>query len=376
MSWPGERQGVARAAVAGDTDSALETDAATADTDDSEENQGVSREEYLAAVAWVEGESAVDELSRRMVDDLLGPEHDSEGSQYGDSTLPGGAADSVPDAVQMTRGGAAIPRSGGTYNFSASDNAQNPGYTVESDWINLNGGEGFMQWHAEGNLPGASREVALDGGFQFQAGAQQGEMAMIRDLDTTVGLDSGIFSVTMWGAMGGADEQGDFAGFAVYGRDENNEYNELFRWGFTIMEEQDIPESFAYSLNGGDSYVSINPGSGYPSGGVDYSLTWALVGGTIQFTLSATDPSSGGDFFTPFVVYEGTPDDRVVAIAAVLSESGQFAGDGDGSEMQFDNLRVEGHEPTPTPAVPEPGTLGLLAAGLAALWRRKAKREK
>ncbi len=48
--------------------------------------------------------------------------------------------------------------------------------------------------------------LATDGGFQFKAGEPAGEMAMIRGLDTTAGLDSGTFSVTMWGVMGGADE--------------------------------------------------------------------------------------------------------------------------------------------------------------------------
>lgn len=42
--------------------------------------------------------------------------------------------------------------------------------------------------------------------------------------------------------------------------------------------------------------------------------------------------------------------------------------------MQFDNVTVTGHEPVPAPAVPEPGTLGLLAAGLAALLGRRAER--
>lgn len=90
--------------------------------------------------------------------------------------------------------------------------------------------------------------------------------------------------------------------------------------------------------------------------------------------LTAED-GSGGTLFTSDPVELGTTG-RVMAIAVVLVESGAYAEDGDGTDMQFDCLKVEGTESGPTPAVPEPGTLGLLAAGLAALWRRKAKREK
>lgn len=118
--------------------------------------------------------------------------------------------------LAMSWGVAAAPRAVGGDTFCASDNARNPGYAPQTDWIGLNGGEGFKPWKAEGSLPGATRMVATDGGFQFKAGEPAWEMAMIRGLDTTAGLDSGTFSVTMWGAMGGADEPGDFAGFAVY----------------------------------------------------------------------------------------------------------------------------------------------------------------
>lgn len=308
-----------------------------------------------------------------MVDGLLGPQRDGEEGGYGDSTLPGGAVDREPDAVQMTRGGTAGGRSGGGYNFSASDNAQNSGYEEGKDWIYRNGGEGFKRWHAEGSLPGATREVASDGGFKFKAGEPAGEMAMIRDLDTTAGLDSGTFSVTMWGGMGGADEPGDFAGFAVYGKD-GDEYNELLRWGYSLTENTIVEQnSFVYSTDKGANYVEIS--RGYPDNGVDYTLTWALVNGTMQFALTAEHTETGGIYFSDYPVTVET-NDRVMAIAAVLTESGQYTQGGDGSEMQFDNLKVEGHDPNPTPAVPEPGTLGLLAAGLAALWRRKAKREK
>ena len=368
MTWAGNRQGVAKAAVAGDAKPAAAADTDVAAEEGEEEEASITREEYLAAAAYVEGEAAVDELSRRMVEDMFGPSDDGVGTQYGDSTLPGGGDDgALPGGIQMTRGGAVGVRSGGAYNFSASDNAQNSGYEEGKDWIYKNGGEGFKRWHAEGDLPGATRMIASDGGFEFKAGESAGEMAMIRDLNTTEGLDSGTFSVTMWGGMGGADEPGDFAGFAVYGKD-GDEYNELFRWGYSLAENTIVEQnSFVYSTDQGANYVEIS--RGYPDNGVDYTLTWALVNGTMQFELTAKHTETGGIYFSDYPVTVETTD-RVMAIAAVLTESGQYTQGGDGSEMQFDKLKVEGHEPGPTPAVPEPGTLGLLAAGLAALWSR------
>lgn len=381
MSWTGERQGVARAAVDGDTDSAEEPVAAKADTDDpegtSEESQSVSREEYLAAVAWVEGEAAVDELSRRMVDGLLGPERDGEGSEYGESTLPGGTVDRVPDAVQMTRGGTVGTRTAGG-SFSASDDSGN--YSVGQNWVGENGGSGFGEWRPkDGSADLAVSKISGTGGFIMQAGADPGETAMMRSLDTEVGLASGEFSVTVWGAGGGADERGDFAGFAVYGSNDS----ELFRWGFYSKVIDDGEEligisSYWYSSDGGLTYEMVPGIDGYPlpEVGVEYSLTWAQLGGTMHFTLSATEKRDGLPDHVKFSGHEVDVEtsEYVMAIAAVLTEGGLYSQGGDGSEMTFDNLSVTGTEPTP--AVPEPGTLGLLAAGLAALWRRKAKREK
>ena len=101
-----------------------------------------------------------------------------------------------------------------------------------------------------------------------------------------------------------------------------------------------------------------------PLAAVDYTLTWNLMGGTAQFTLSA----DGYFDFSPDKVELGTSA-QVMAIAAILAESGINVSGGNGSEMAFDNLRVTGKEPAP--AVPEPGVPGLLVAGLAALWVRR-----
>lgn len=371
MSWAGERQGVARAAVAGE--GAKDAGAAEGTPEGS---APVTQEEYLATVAWVAGEAAVDELSRRMVDDLLGPEHDGEESRYGESTLPGSADDGARACgVQMTRGAAG---SGGVLavgsgDFSATDSAAN--YTGITDWAEKNGGNGFGAWQE--NLSGgvAVERTVADGSFKMQAGEHSGEIAMVRPLETSQGLESGEFSVTMWGAMGGADEPVDFAGFAVYGSGNgDSEYSELFRWGYS-HDKTTGNEGFVFSMDAGDNYTTVSD-EGFPMGGVDFILTWALVGETTQFTLSVGLPGDAEKeeserkyYVTPFTQSLGTSA-QVMAIAALLTESGSFSADGDGSEMEFDNLRVRGEEPMS--AVPEPGVLGLLAAGAAALFRRKA----
>lgn len=378
MTWAGERQGVAKAAMsAGEANPSGATDAEAAE-EPPEEAEAVSREEYLAAVAWVEGESAVDELSRRMVDDLLGPERDSDESQYGESTLPGGGDEKVlPGGMKMTRGVAAAPRSVGADNFSAGDDAGN--YQVRDDWLGGTGGTGFKDaWHLghESASPSENggHHIAnenhgdLDGNrFNLKSDGLSGTIIAMRDFQTTEGLDSGMFKVTAWGQ---GDEPGDFVGFAVFGANEN----ELFRWGATIDEERTPSETFSYSTDAGKSYTVITA-SGYRPSGYDYTLTWSLLGSTMTFELSAADTGTD-DYFIDrdrFSVPVETTE-RVMAIAAVLTESSIHAEGGNGTEMRFDNISVSGHDPNPTPAVPEPGVLGLLAAGAAALWRRRGRR--
>ena len=379
LSWTGERQGVARASVAEESEPTAAKDTEEAEGAD-EETAPVTREEYLASVAWVEGEVAVDELSRRMVDGLFGPSDDGEESQYGESTLPGGGDDAVlPGGMKVTRGaagnGGAVAVGGGE--FSAADSAGN--YTGETDWADKNGGSGFGAWQE--NLSGgvSVERTVSDGSFKMQAGEHSGEIAMVRPLETSQGLESGEFSVTMWGAIGGADEPVDFAGFAVYGSGNgDSEFSELFRWGFS-HDKNDGTEGIVFSMDMGDNYTTVCEG-GFPMGGVDYIVTWALVGGNTQFTLSvvlAGDAEKETSERTYYFNGEDTPyslgtSEEVMAIAAILTESGSFSADGDGSEMEFDNMKVTGTER----AVPEPGVLGLLAAGLATLWGRRTKREK
>lgn len=379
VSWTGERQGVARAVVAGETEPTEAEDAKeeTEKTDGAEDDaEPITHGEYLESVARVEGEIAVDELSRRMVDGLLGPSDDGEGSQYGESTLPGSGADGDVRLAGMIATHAGTAKNGGA-SFVAVDTSAAEVYKEgEMDWLGKDGGIGFGAWQAKGDTT-VTRSLDASGGFYMKAGADGGEIAMIRSLETAEGvpvsLESGQFTVREWGV---ADEAGDFLGFAVYGSSDGTDGSELIRWGVRLATIEGKPKpvsSFEYSTDGGTTYKFIK--DGYPtSGGVDYTLTWAQLGGTMHFTLSAADIGTGSDRFSDYTVDVETSS-YVMAIAAVLTESGQeTAGGLDGSEMTFDNPSVTGKEPTP--AVPEPGVLGLLAAGAAALFRRKAKKAK
>lgn len=248
--------------------------------------------------------------------------------------------------------------------FTAADESSDAAYTVGASWIGQNGGTGFEAWRvASGSATPDIVKVAADGGFLMQAGETAGEMALVRGLETETGLTSGEFTVTVWGADGGADEEGDFSGFALYGAGDR----ELFRWGFRLMETD---SAFVWSADGGGSHTKIS--EPYPGGGVDYILTWMQLEGKTMLSLTAESTESPGSYY--FRDYTVTLDtvERVMAVGAVLTEGGLWAAGGDGSEMQFDHLKVTGREGA---AVPEPGVLGLLAVGMAGLFGGRRRRK-
>ena len=296
-------------------------------------------------LAWAGGVRGAEELNRQLEQLLMAAPEEAAG---------------VGLAV---RGGT----KGAVGEFTAADESMNEGYRTGEDWLGLNGGEGFGAWREKiGSEKPDVRKVAEDGGFLLQAGETAGEMAMVRDLEAGEGLVSGSFSLTMWGAAGGADEAGDFAGFAIYGANDR----ELFRWGWRLMEGDEPVDAFACSLDGGLTYATL--GWGYPSGGVEYLLTWDLVGGKTQVVLSAAGEGGSGSYVRgqTFSLWSA---ERVTAIAALLTESGTYAAGGDGSEMTFDHLKVTGS--TRGAAVPEPGVLGLLVVGGAGIWGGRRRRE-
>ena len=237
---------------------------------------------------------------------------------------------------------------GDAWEFEAADSSAN--YPVGTDWNGANGGSGFKAWESTGDEP-AARTVAADGGFYLQA-ADSGQSAIVmrRELDTAAGLQEGSLSVTSWGY---ADEPGDFVGFAIYGSDV-----EIFRWGLGLDGEG--VSVFKYSTDGGNSYTVV--AEGYPAAGADFSLTWSSLGGTMSLVWSEAS------YFPDGVAVTLAVDLPVTAVAAVLEEGGVHSAGGNGTEMTVDNQSVKG---TPVPSVPEPGTLGLLLSGLAALALRR-----
>jgi hypothetical protein len=149
----------------------------------------------------------------------------------------------------------------------------------------------------------------------------------------------------------------DFRGVAVYG----TEQNELLRWGIQL-------DGFYYSLDEGVSYSLIPDGRFKPYDvwlSVTYTLTWRSMDTGLQFQVEGTLIGEELDW-SPFEMTNIVAGARAVGgIGVLVSGADPEAG------MGFDNLSVEGK------TVPEPGTVGLLLAGAAAvagLRRRRAGR--
>ena len=371
VGWTGEKEGVAK--VASSASPALEEEEERIAAEGQQGTEGeITREEYLAVAGAAAEEAEVDELSRRMVDGMFGGADDGEATGYGESTLPDGGNNGDARFAEMvaTRGVPGRAASGGGWTGEAADDSRN--YDGVEKWIEttsgegLNGGSGFKNaWHLqEGSASPAEQKVSQQDSFYMQAGADRADFSVVRELGTDAGLERGTFSVTGYGVV---DEPGDFAGFAVYGANGK----ELFSWGLSLREsELGAIDAFVYRLGGSGGYQLVN-GNGSSGGYVDYTLTWAQLGGRMEFILTAGSADGAWTYIgeDEFKVSLGTTE-RVMAIGVLLSEGGLESGGGDGSEMSFDKLTVTGTEP----AVPEPGVLGLLAAGAAGLAARRKRK--
>ena len=239
--------------------------------------------------------------------------------------------------------------------FTAEDSSWDAVYTEAETWVGLNGGTNFTKWDvrqgdAANVVDDFSDEPANMG--EFTLSSEDGsEVGVGRDMAQA--LTSGTLKIDIWHGTW----MDDFRGVAVYG----TEQNELLRWGVRL-------DGFYYSLNGGGDYTLIPDGNFKPMASVTYMLTWNSLESGLQFTLD------GGDLdWSPFTVPTVVEGARAVGGVGVLVSGTEK--DAQGKElagMAFDNVSVTGE------TVPEPGTVGLLLAGAAAvagLRRRRTGRE-
>lgn len=238
----------------------------------------------------------------------------------------------------------------------AQDDGWDEVYKEANTWLDCNGGQGFGPWTIYGEPAAAYSLDWVDGSAaghenegDFTLHSDGGETTVRRDFATPV-AESGSFSVRAWvGAM-----KGLFCGFSVY--DDNGE---LFRWGYGPAEES---WGLVYAAGGSALYELIEENPSSPTY-VDYTLAWERVGDDLLFNL--TGESSTGyvydDWFDSPVLVQNAGAVSGIAVIASSSAAGKPA------EIAFDQLVVT------SAAVPEPGTLGLLAAGLTILAARRKR---
>ena len=200
----------------------------------------------------------------------------------------------------------------------------------------------------------------INGDMSLETVSEQGEVVVGRDLSAPI-VD-GEVKVHSWQDLGD-----DFVGFALYdaGGDE------LLRWG--VGSANDVSgvsqgSVFVYSLLG-EAYVIMDDGGVEQMGEgpalaldeANYSLTWEQVAGGLAFSLSIVDGwgTERGWGFADLLASGAT---SVASVGVVAS--------GD-KRITFDTISVSG---TPVSAVPEQGTLALLAAGAALLAGRRRLR--
>lgn len=248
--------------------------------------------------------------------------------------------------------------------FEAYDDGEDAKYVPAESWLRINGGSGYTEWtRIDGSAqPNAVTTDFRDGSYDgsdnwgdFTLGVSGGDVVVGRnfvDGNGTVVLGTGTFTVRGWLHSDAAVE---FLGFSVL--DGSN--NELLRWGQGT--DKDGIDGIVYRAWNGDYILLERDGS---DGFVDFTLSWERGSTGLAFTLAGTDAWGN--------VFDAWSANMPISVAGAESVGGIAVVAGGGSQgapakMAFDQVSVTGV------IVPEPGTLGLLAAGaaLVAGWRRK-----
>lgn len=251
--------------------------------------------------------------------------------------------------------------------FEAYDDGWQSVYGPQNvtNWMGLNGGNNYTAWTRIGG-DAASQDVTTDFKDASAAGAtndgdftlkvSDGEAIVGRnfeDANGTVVLGTGTFSVRVWF---NPDQMNQFTGFALL----DASANELVRWGIGVgKNDQGMDrDGFVYKTADGEYKLLLD---GIWLTDVISSVEWESLNDALAFTLTVKD----GDYlykWDEIMPLSGADSVGGIAVVAGGGTSGNNA------KISFDEVRVTGR------IVPEPGTLALLATGLAGIlarWRRR-----
>lgn len=261
------------------------------------------------------------------------------------------------------RGGTVRPAAAAS--FQASDESGN--YADVGTWLGEAGGDGWGgPWK---QMPGSATVTAADAGFNTEMSGSRdlslaptsatGEIAVGRQLSAP--LESGEFSITAWMDVGP-----EFRGFALY-----DKLGEVLRVGAGSEDGTAATQGYVYAYRGGDGNILFFKNTLGSGDGLEYTLTWSRMDDGMHFSWKESSgywEDEDSYFRPPSVTIQEVSE--ITAIALVSTGVDKSQQGWSNPEIAFSKVSVSG-----TAAVPEPGTLALLAAGTALLaWRRRSRR--